>query len=118
MLPRFAKQTIVLVTPALIEERGEMVEDWVNSSRDPVELCSVQPGNGDADYEHADSLTADYTIYMPPETALPPSGFRVELPGIADGQFVLQGEPQPWIFGMRTDNIRVRVVRRKDGMDG
>lgn len=110
MLPSFAKQTVVILTPVLIEERGEVVEDWSSPTRAEVANCSVQPGNGGADHEHADALTADYTVYLPPETVLP-ADFRVELP-TATGQFLLEGEPQPWIFGMRTDNLRIRLKRR------
>lgn len=113
-LPSFAKQTIQVLEPLLIEERGEVVEDWSQPVKSPVEDCSVQPGNGDADHERANALIADYTVYLPPETVLP-EAFRVELP-TTSGQFVLRGEPQPWIFGMRADNIRIRLVRRKDGV--
>lgn len=115
MLPSFALQTVTILTPALIEERGEVVEDWSDPVVQEISGCSVQPGNGGADFEHADSLTADYTVYLPPETVLPDDSFRVELP-TTSGQFVLLGEPQPWKFGMRVDNIRIRLERRRDGV--
>lgn len=115
MLPSFARQTVNVLTPVLIEERGEFVEDWSTPAVQVVTGCSVQPGNGGADFEHADSSTADYTVYMPPETVLPDESFRVELP-TASGQFILMGEPQPWKFGMRVDNIRIRLERRRDGV--
>lgn len=110
MLPRFAKQTIVLLEPVLIVERGETVEDWAAPLRTPVPGCSVQPGDGDADHVHADGETADYTVYVPPGAALPEK-FRVELPTAA-GQFTVQGEPAPWIFGLRSDHIQIRLIRR------
>ncbi len=109
-LPRIARQTVTLVEPVMVVERDELVPDWSEPVRIEVSGCSVQPGNGGADYEHADGLTADYTVYMPPGTALP-DRFRVELPAAA-GQFVLQGEPQPWLVGMRLDHIRIRLERR------
>lgn len=115
MLPRFAKQTIRIVEPSHITERGQVVEDWTDVSYSDVSGCSVQPGGGGADFEHADSLTADYTVYLPPETVLPESSFRVELP-TASGQFIIMGEPEVWVFGMRTDNIRIRLKRRRDGV--
>lgn len=115
MLPSFARQTVNVLTPVLIEERGELVEDWSTPAVQVVTGCSVQPGNGGADFENADSLTADYTVYMPPETVLPDESFRVELP-TTSGQFILMGEPQPWKFGMRVDNIRIRLERRRDGV--
>lgn len=111
-LSSFDKQTVVVLTPLLIEERGQVVEDWSNPVRTPVHGCSAQPGGGGASFENEQALDADYTVYFPPETALPRS-FRLELPH-ADGEFMLAGEPEPWIFGFHTDHIRVRV-RRRDG---
>lgn len=111
MLPSFATQTINLLAPTLIDERGEQVEDWSNPTRTPVEGCSVQPGNGDRDFEHADGVVADFTVYLPP--MLVPRRARVELT-VTDGDFVLLGEPEPWIFGLSTDHVRIRL-RRRDG---
>lgn len=109
-LPLFAKQSIVLVLPSMIEERGNLVEDWSSPSRETVEGCSVQPGAGARDTEHEDAVTADYTVYLPPDAVVDRRA-RVELP-TTDGQFILQGEPQPWIFGMSTDHVRIRLRRR------
>ena len=111
-LPRFARQTVHWVIPGSIEERGEQVEDWSTASRVSVAGCSVQPGNGDRDFEHSDGVTADYTVYLPPDAPVHRRG-RMELP-TTDGEFVLEGEPEPWIFGLSTDHIRVRL-RRRDG---
>lgn len=110
MLPSFARQTVALLTPNLIEERGETVEDWSNPNRTEVSGCSVQPGSGDRDFEHADGVTADYTVYLPPDAVVPRRA-RVELP-TTDGQFIILGEPQPWIYGMSTDHVRIRLKRR------
>lgn len=111
-LSSFDRQTVIVLTPILIEERGQVVEDWSSPVRTAVTGCSAQPGGGGADYEHAIALDADFTVYFPPQTALP-DRFRVELPH-SSGDFVLAGEPEPWIFGFKTDHIRVRV-RRRDG---
>lgn len=112
MLPSFATQTITLLTPSLITERGESVEDWGAPVRTPVLGCSVQPGNGSRDFEHADGVTADFTVFIPPTVSVPRRA-RVELP-VTDGDFILLGEPEPWIFGLSTDHIRIRL-RRRDG---
>lgn len=111
-LSSFDKHTVTVLTPLLIEERGEVVEDWGSPNRQVVQNCSAQPGGGGADYENAQALDADYTVYFPPATVLPRS-FRLELPH-ASGEFIMAGEPEPWIFGFSTDHIRVRV-RRRDG---
>lgn len=110
MLPSFARQSVTILTPALIEERGETVEDWSTPDSTMVSGCSVQPGSGDRDFEHANGVTADFTVYLPPEAVVPRRA-RVELP-VADGQFVILGEPEPWIFGMSTDHVRIRLKRR------
>lgn len=112
MLPLFANQTVVVLMPEEIVERGETVESWTVPTRTPIDGCSVQPGNGGRDFEHADGVVADFTVYLP-ETAMVPRRARVELP-VTDGQFVLLGEPEPWIYGLRTDHVRIRL-RRRDG---
>ena len=112
MLPSFARQSVTLLTPDLITERGETVEDWSNPSETVVPGCSVQPGNGGRDFDHADGVTADYTVYLPP-TAVVPRRARVRLP-TTDGDFILLGEPQPWVFGLSTDHVRI-LLKRRDG---
>lgn len=106
----FATQSVVILTPNVIVERGEEVEDWSSPNRAIVSGCSVQPGSGRRDFDHADAVEADFTIYAPP-TATIPRRARVELP-VTDGQFIILGEPEPWIFGMSTDHIRFRLSRR------
>lgn len=110
MLPSFARQTVTVLTPTLIEERGETVEDWSSPTSIVVAGCSVQPGSGDRDFEHADGVTADFTVYLPP-SAVVPRRARIEVP-VTDGQFILLGEPEPWIYGMSTDHVRIRLKRR------
>lgn len=110
MLPSFARQTVNILTPSLIEERGEMVEDWATPESVTVSGCSVQPGSGDRDFEHANGVTADYTVYLPPDAVVPRRA-RVALP-TTDGQFIILGEPEPWIFGLSTDHVRIRLKRR------
>ncbi|MCT1607159.1 hypothetical protein M3B43_07430 [Nesterenkonia massiliensis] len=112
-LSPFATHAITIVEPGLITERGQEVEDWSSPTRRTITGCSVQPGAGARDMEHGDGVTADYTVYLPPE-ALVPARARVELPEQASGQFLIQGEPERWIFGATTDHIRIRL-RRRDG---
>lgn len=112
MLPSFARQTVNILEPSLIPERGELVEDWSMVTRTPVAGCLVVPGNGDRDLDHADGVVADYTVYLPPSVTVPRRA-RVELP-TTDGDFILLGEPEPWIYGMSTDHVQIRL-RRRDG---
>ena len=109
-LPHFARQSVTIVTPGTIIERGQPVEDWSTPTRTTITGCSIQPGSGERDHENADGVTADYTVYLPP-SAVVPRRARVELP-TTDGQFVLQGEPEPWIYGLSTDHVRIRLERR------
>lgn len=106
----FASQAIIVVLPTQIEERGEIVDDWDSPTRETVDGCSVQPGSGRRDFDHADAVEADFTVYAPP-TATIPRRARIELP-VTDGQFIILGEPEPWIYGMSTDHIRFRLSRR------
>lgn len=110
----FAQQSVTIVTPGVIVERGREVEDWSEAavSRRTVEGCHVQPGSGSRDFEHSDGVTADFTVYLPPTVSVPRRA-RIELP-VTDGQFILQGEPQAWIYGLSTDHVQIRL-RRRDG---
>ncbi|WP_300345497.1 hypothetical protein [Nesterenkonia sp.] len=112
-LSTFDRHTIVVLEPQLIEERGELVEDWSAPTRRQVPGCSVQPGAGARDMEHGDGVTADFTVYLPPDADVPPRA-RIELPEQTSGQFTIQGEPERWVFGFSTDHIRIRL-RRRDG---
>lgn len=109
---RFASKSITELTPTLIEERGEMVEDWSTPIRRTIKRCSIQPGEGDRDFEHADGVTANYTVFMPAGTVVDRRA-RFEIP-TTDGQFLLLGEPEVWDTGLATDHVRLRL-RRRDG---
>lgn len=109
---RFGRKSITELTPTLIEERGEIVEDWGTPIRRTIRGCSVQPGEGDRDFERADSVTADYTVFMPARTVVDQRA-RYELP-TTTGQFLSLGPPEVWDTGLTTDHVRLRL-RRRDG---
>lgn len=113
MLSRFmARQSVSILTPGETIDRGREVEDWSNPARTVVSGCSVQPGSGGRDHEHADGVIADFTVYLPPETEVDPRA-RFEVPQVP-GQFIQEGEPERWLMGHRLDHVRVRL-RRRDG---
>ena len=44
MLPSFATQTITIIRPTFVDERGSLVPDWDNPEKTiKVDGCSVQP---------------------------------------------------------------------------
>lgn len=111
MLSRFmARQSVTILTPGVTLDRGREVPDWSNPTRTIVTGCSVQPGSGARDQEHADGVTADFTVYLPPETVVD-SRARFEVPQVP-GQFLQEGEPERWLMGHRLDHLRVRLTRR------
>lgn len=113
MLSRFmARQSVAILSPGVTVDRGREVEDWTNPDRAVVEGCSVQPGAGERDHEHADGVVADFTVYLPPDTVVD-SRARFEVPQVP-GQFIQEGEPERWLMGHRLDHVRVRLRRRDD----
>lgn len=113
MLSRFmARQSVAILSPGVTVDRGREVEDWANPDRTVVAGCSVQPGSGGRDHEHADGVVADFTVYLPPDTVVD-SRARFEVPQVA-GQFLQVGEPERWLMGHNLDHLRVRL-RRRDG---
>lgn len=111
-LPRFAKQSVVVLTPGVLVERGEPVDDWSPDAvtRTVVSGCSVQPGNGSRDLDHRDGVMAAYTVFAPLGTVIN-GRHRVELPGIASGQFILLGEPLVHAYGFSVDNVQIALQR-------
>lgn len=112
-LPSFARQTITVVRPGVLIERGQEVPDWSTDAvtRALVTGCSVQPGNGSRDLDHRDGVMAAYTVFSPPGT--PVEGTcRIELPG-KSGQFTIMGEPMDQSYGLRVDHVMFALQRWK-----
>lgn len=109
---RIMRQTITVLTPGTTTDRGVTVEDWTKPTRRTVSGCSIQPGAGDVDWIRATGVVSDFIVYAPAGIQVTAKN-RIELPGVA-GQFLLEGPPERWEIGLRTDHVRLRL-RKRDG---
>lgn len=68
MLPSFATQTIEIVEPHLVDDRGKQVPDWdaEPAAVTPVAGCSVQPGASAEVLTARTAVTVRWTVYAPP----------------------------------------------------
>lgn len=107
---RILTQKITVLTPGTTTDRGVTVPDWTKPTRRVVTRCSVQPGAGDVDWIRATGVIADFIVYAPRDCGVTANN-RIELDGVA-GQFILEGPPETWETGLRTDHVRLRLRRR------
>lgn len=96
MLPSFATETVVLVSPAYVKDsRNNRVPDFTAAGgavRVPVSGCSVQPGATAEVLAGRDSTAVRYTVLAPPWVDAS-SSQGVEYRGKVYG---IDGEPQRW----------------------
>ena len=109
---RLGRKSIHVLTPGIVMDRGKPVEDWTKPTRRTVSGCSIQPGAGDVDWIRATGVVSDFIVYAPAGTQVTAKN-RIELPGVI-GQFLLEGPPERWEIGLRTDHVRLRL-RKRDG---
>jgi hypothetical protein len=94
MLPSFATQTIEVVEPTMVEERGQLVPDWdaEPASVTPVPGCSVQPGASSEDLAGRSNVIVRWTVYAPPGIPVTAHS-RVRYDGRL---YSVDGEPARW----------------------
>lgn len=94
MLPSFATQTITVVEPALIDDRGTQVPDWSAPpvSETTVTDCSVQPGASAEVLAARQGVSVKWTVYAPAATAVTAHS-AVRYAGVL---YAVDGEPQQW----------------------
>lgn len=94
MLPSFATQTIDVVEPALVDDRGRLVPDWdaPPASTTPVPGCSVQPGASSEVLDAREALSVRWTVFAPAGTVLTAYS-AVRYAGVL---YQVDGEPQRW----------------------
>lgn len=109
---RILTQKITVLSPGTTTDRGVTVADWTKPTRRTVTGCSVQPGAGDVDWIRATGVMADFIVYAPADCGVTADN-RIELDGVA-GQFIPEGPPEHWEYGLRADHVRLRL-RRRDG---
>lgn len=112
LIPDLMTQWVDVLTPGVTVDRGREVEDWTSPTVTRMAPASVQPGAGDRDHWHADGVTADYTVFLPPTFTVDPRA-RLRIP-MEEGDFLQVEPPQKWIVGSSLDHLRLRLRRRDD----
>lgn len=94
MLPTFARETVTIIHPGTMADRGVTVPDWEHATRSTVAGCSVQPAGTSRTFASARVLNIQdaYTLYAPPGAPIVP-GDRVEC---SAGRFETDGAPEIW----------------------
>lgn len=96
-LPRFARHTLTVVTPAVREVHGDEVDDWDNAAEREILGCLVEPKSTEENNFRRDTVRAGFDILIPPKqpdgsvTVVPAATDRVRHP-LADGDFQVKGD--------------------------
>lgn len=98
-LPTLAAESITILTPVLVTERGSQVPDWKQPPATTLTVpgCSVQPQGGADDRAHRDALGAVFTVWAPPGTQI--GSLDHVLVDSYPGPLILDGEPMRWAVG-------------------
>lgn len=93
MLPSFAAQTIAVVEPTMVDDRGTMVPNYdTPASETTVTGCSVQPGASAEVLAARQGVSIRWTVYAPAGVAVTAhSAVRY-----AGRLYDVDGEPQRW----------------------
>lgn len=93
MLPSWATQTITVVEPTLVDDRGTMVADFDNPASETVVTgCSVQPGASAEVLAARQGVSIRWTVYAPAATVVTAHS-AVRFGGRL---YDVDGEPQRW----------------------
>lgn len=93
MLPSWATQTVTVVEPTLVDDRGTLVPDYdVPASETVVPGCSVHPGASDEVLAARQGVAVRWTVYAPAGVVVTAhSAVRL------DGRlYAVDGEPARW----------------------
>jgi len=61
----FKREVIVVIRPAWINERGDLMPDWDNATEHVVPGCRVQPATGDEIHGRRDAVINRWNLYAP-----------------------------------------------------
>lgn len=86
MLPSLANETVDILRPAKVTERGTTREDWGQAEEKPLTGCLFQPGTS---AENGTVLTTTGTLYAPPDADIT-SKDRVRRGGLV---YDIEGDP-------------------------
>lgn len=91
MFVSFARETVVVVEPVIVEQRGKKVRTYPDTGVS-VAGCSVQPGASSEDTALRENVTIRWTVFMPPNVRVSAYS-KVIVRGRA---YQVEGEPQEW----------------------
>lgn len=110
MLPSFARQTVVIVRPAVkLDERdGREVPDWEHAIKQTVNNCSVQPATTTLSQDgRVLGISDSWTAYLPPNTDVQ-AGDHILFEG---NEYTIMGEPRIWTGAFNMSNIQLNLTR-------
>jgi hypothetical protein len=94
MLPSFATDSVTVITPVMVDDRGKQVPDWSQAPAATVVVagCSVQPGASAEDLVGRDAVTIRWTVWAPPGTQIT----AYDHVQVGARVFAVDGEPAVW----------------------
>lgn len=92
MLPSWARDTITVIRPKWVTERGKRIPDYERGERIQVDGCSVQPAGTEETLAGRQASTVRLTVYAPPGTLIGPHD-AVEVDAI---RYRAAGAGQAW----------------------
>lgn len=109
MLPSWAKQTITIIKPGIVDKRGSEVYDWDNPiSITEVNGCSVQPTTTSLSQDgRVLGIMEGWTAYIPEGTSVD-AGDHILFEGET---YEINGEPKIWTGPLRTSHILLNLRR-------
>lgn len=88
----FKNQTVTVIRPAWVNERGTLIPDWGNVTEHTVTGCRVQPAAGDEVHGLRDAVINRWNLYAPPAADIEATD-RVRYAGIV---YDVEGEIRRW----------------------
>lgn len=88
----FKNQTITVIRPAWIVDRGDLVPDWDNATEHQISGCRVQPAAGDEVHGNRDAIANRWHLYAPPNADID-SLDRVRHQGVT---YEVEGDIRRW----------------------
>jgi len=104
---RLGSETLVVLTPTWVDDRGTQVADYANARASTVKWCSMQPVQSTEPVDGRQAVVSRYVARMPEGTRIA-SFSRVQHRGVA---YDVDGEPQRW--GAPIPHVKVSLVERR-----
>jgi len=109
MLPSFANDTLTVLRPTTAEDaHGEGVANWATASETTVRNCSVQPGPSQEFLASRDTVSIDYTAFVPPSSDVRATD-RIRYEG---DTYTVVGQPLKWNSPLGSLSHLVIAMRR------